>query len=384
MRLSLFIPANIEAILAEWESFAATLLPAAQGLSPLELRDHAQQILEAIARDLSAPQGKQAQVDKSRGLTHVSDQAPETAAQTHAVLRARHGFDINQLCAEYRALRAVVLRLWLDEGGAEPPGLDDIVRFNEAIDQALTESVSFFSSQADRSRNLLLGMLGHDMRSPLQTIQMTAHHLAKLDDDPQVSAAATRLIRSGARMQGLLDDVLDFSRTKLGLGIRVAPAPVDVAVLVADELEQLRVAHGTQRVELDVTGDTAALCDGRRIQQMLGNLVGNAIKYGEPAEAVQVTVTGGDREISIAVRNRGPAIPPSFLCRVFEPLERGPGAETRPDSEGSLGLGLYIAREIAHAHGGEVVASSDESATVFTVRLPRGATDVCEDPPHQH
>ena len=383
MRLSLFISTHMEAILAEWESFAATLLPAAHGMSSLELRDHAQQILEAMARDLSAPQTRQAQRDKSRGLTHVPDQAPETAAQTHAVLRARHGFDISQLCAEYRALRAVVLRLWLDEGGTEPPGLDDIVRFNEAIDQALTESVGFFSSQVDRSRNLLLGMLGHDMRSPLQTIQMTAHHLAKLDDGQQVSAAAARLIRSGERMQGLLDDMLDFSRTKLGLGIRVAPAPVDVAELVGDELDLLRAVHGTHRVELDVTGDTGALCDGRRIQQMLGNLVGNAIKYGEPTAAVQVTVTGGDQDISIAVRNRGPAIPPSVLCRVFEPLERGPGAETRPGSQDSLGLGLYIAREIAHAHGGEVVARSDESETVFTVQLPRVAPDVCDDPLHQ-
>jgi signal transduction histidine kinase len=182
MRLSLFISVRMEAIIAEWESFAATLLPAAHGMSPLELRDHGQQILEAIVRDLAATQTRQAQIDKSRGLAPVSVSAPETAAQTHAVLRARRGFDINQLCAEYRALRAAVLRLWLDEGEAEPSALEDIVRFNEAIDQALTESVSFFSSQVERSRNLLLSMLGHDMRSPLQTIQMTAHHLAKLYD----------------------------------------------------------------------------------------------------------------------------------------------------------------------------------------------------------
>jgi signal transduction histidine kinase len=382
MRLAQFISAEMEAILAEWESFAGTLLPAAQGMSSLELRDHAQQILEAVAIDLSAPQTRQAQVDKSRGLAPVSDRAPETAAQTHAVLRARRGFDINQLCAEYRALRAVVLRLWLDKGGAEPPELDDIVRFNEAIDQALTESVSFFSSQVDRSRNLLLGMFGHDMRSPLQTIQMTAHHLAKLNDGQQVSAAATRLIKSGARMQGLLDDMLDFSRTRLGLGIRVAPVPVDVAALVDDELEQLRVAHGTQRVKLDVAGDTRALCDGRRLQQMLGNLVGNALKYGEPTATVRVAVTGDDRMIYIAVGNRGPAIPPSVLCRAFEPLERGPGAETR-DARDSLGLGLYIAREIARAHGGEVDARSDDSETVFTIRLPRHAPDTREDRPRK-
>jgi hypothetical protein len=311
MRLSQFILNEKEAILAEWESFAATLTPAAQGMSSLELRDHAGRILEAVTKDLSKPQTRQAQFDKSRGLAPALEHAPETAAQTHAVLRARHGFDINQLCAEYRALRAVVLRLWLDGGDAEPAELEDVIRFNEAIDQALTESVSFFSSQVDRSRDLLLGMLGHDMRSPLQTIQMTALHLAKLNDGQDIGAAAARLIRSGARMQGLLDDMLDFSRTKLGLGIRVSPACVDVAALVSDELDQLRIAHGKHTIELDVTGDTRAPCDGRRIQQLLGNLVGNAIKYGEPTAAVRVMITGCEREISLAVRNRGPAIPPS-------------------------------------------------------------------------
>jgi signal transduction histidine kinase len=374
MRLAQFISGEMEAIIAEWEGFAATLLPAAGDMSSLELRDHARQILEAVARDLSTVQTRQAQVDKSRGLAPVSERAHETAAQTHAVLRERSGFDINQLCAEYRALRATVLRLWMDRGGPQAHELDDVIRFNEAIDQALAESVSFFSSQVERSRNLLLGMLGHDMRSPLQTIQMTANHLAKLNNGGDVCAAAARLIRSGARMQALLDDMLDFSRTKLGVGIRMVPAPVDAAVLVNDELDQLRAAHGAHTVELDVTGDTGALWDGRRIQQMLGNLVGNAIRYGEPTAAVQVTVTGGDREISIAVRNRGPAIPPSALYRIFEPLERGPGAHSRAGSQDGLGLGLYIARENARAHGGDIQVRSDETETVFTVRLPRSCS----------
>lgn len=333
--------------------------------------DHARQILDAVAKDLSTPQTRQEQFDKSRGLTPLAESAPETAAQTHAVLRARRGFDINQLCAEYRALRATVLRQWLDKGVTDRSDLDDIMRFNEAIDQALTESVSFFSSQVDRSRNLLLGMLGHDMRSPLQTIQMTAHHLATLNDGGNVSVAAARLIRSGARMQGLLDDMLDFNRTKLGLGIRITPAPVAIATLVEEELDQLRAAHGAQKVELEITGDTRANCDGRRIQQMVGNLVGNAIKYGEPTAPVRVVVLATDVDISIEVRNRGPAIPPSALYRIFEPLERGPGTGGRAESTDSLGLGLYIAREIAHAHGGDITARSDENETVFTVRLPR-------------
>jgi signal transduction histidine kinase len=378
MRLAQYISQEMEAILAEWESFAGTLLPAAKGMSSLELRDHAREILEAIAEDLARPQTRQAQLDKSRGLARVAENDPETAAQTHAVLRARGGFNINQLVAEYRALRAAVLRLWLSNGAMQAGDLDDVIRFNEAIDQALTESVSLFSSQVERSRNLLLGVLGHDMRSPLQTIQMTARHLAELNTGQDVSAAAARLARSGAQMQALLDDMLDFNRSRLGLGIRVVPDKVDIAAVVGEELDQLRAAHESREVVLEVRGHTRAFCDGRRIQQMLGNLVGNAIKYGDPATAVRVTVTATDGEILIGVKNHGPAIPPSDLRRVFEPLERGPGAETRANSHESLGLGLYIAREIARAHGGDIDARSDASETVFTVRLPRRDADASE------
>jgi signal transduction histidine kinase len=378
MRLAQFISQEMEAILAEWESFAATLLPAAEGMSSGELRDHAQQILEAIAKDLATPQSRAAQIAKSHGRAPRVMNAPETAAQTHAVLRARGGFDINQLVAEYRALRAAVLRLWLDSGGPQATELDDVTRFNEAIDQALAESVSFFATQAEQSRDLLLGMLGHDMRSPLQTIQVTAYHLAKLNEGQEVSAAAARLIRSGARMQALLEDMLDFSRTKLGLGIRVAVAPVDLGVLVADELDQLRAAHAGQAVELEIAGDTRTACDGRRVQQMLGNLVGNAFKYGEPTVAVRVRVTGCGEEVSIEVINHGPAIPPSALHRIFEPLERGPGTEGNAGAHDSLGLGLYIAQEIARAHHGDIAARSDAAETVFTVRLPRHSPDTPE------
>jgi hypothetical protein len=103
--------------------------------------------------------------------------ATETAAQTHALLRARAGFDINQIAAEYHALRASVLRLWMDDGQPEAPHMDDVIRFNEAIDQALAESVALFPCAG---RNLLLGMLGHDMRNPFQAIQVTASYLESL------------------------------------------------------------------------------------------------------------------------------------------------------------------------------------------------------------
>jgi signal transduction histidine kinase len=371
MRLADFILRDMETILRQWESFALTLLPAAANMKSLALRDHAQQILEAVAKDLSTSQTKEAQREKSMGRAPQVIGAPETAAQTHALLRARSGFEINQLAAEYRALRASVLRLWMDVCQPEAPYPDDIIRFNEAIDQALAESISFFSAQVDQARNLLLGMLGHDMRSPLQTIQMTAMYLAALNAGDKVSGAASRLIHSGARMQALLDDMLDFNRTNLGLGINISPTHVDLADLFANEVDLVRAAHPDHQIDLEVEGDSQGVWDGRRLQQLLGNLVLNAIKYGAPDVPVKVTVTGEEEEVRFEVKNNGIAIEQQTLDQIFDPLRRGPNQENQYDADGNLGLGLYIAREVAKAHGGNIEARSDDAKTVFAVRLPR-------------
>jgi signal transduction histidine kinase len=226
MRLSDFIVRDMQAILTQWEAFAASRLPAANGMTSLALRDHAQQILEAVVKDLSTPQTAEAQAAKSMGRAPKLLNATETAAQTHGMLRAQSGFEINQMASEYRALRASVLRLWMDACQPETPNLDDMIRFNEAIDQALAESIAYFSDKVDEARNLLLGMLGHDMRTPLQAIQMTATYLGALNAGEKVSMAAARLINSGSRMKSLLDELVEFNRAKLGLGIRVAPAHV--------------------------------------------------------------------------------------------------------------------------------------------------------------
>ena len=371
MRLADFILRNMETILGEWEAFAATLLPAAAGMTSLALRDDAKQILEAIAKDISTPQTDEAQAEKSKGRAPKLTGAAETAAQAHAVLRARSGFDINQLAAEYRALRASVLRLWMDAYEPDDINLDDMIRFNEAIDQAIVESIGFFSAQVDQARNLLLGMLGHDMRSPLNTIVMTAQYLAKLNAGADVSDAATRLIRSGASMKALLDDLINFNRTRLGLGIKTELADVDLAAVFADELEQLRGAHPSRQIELAVVGDTRGLWDRVRLQQLLRNLVVNAIIHGSPDTPIHVRLAGDQADITIEVKNRGPAIEKANLDQIFEPLKRGLGQVNRDDGESGLGLGLYIVREIARAHGGEVTVQSDKEETVFAVRLPR-------------
>ena len=302
------------------------------------------------------------------GLAAKIAGAPETAAQTHALLRAKSGFDIRQLAAEYRALRASVLSGWMDDCQPEAPHLDDIIRFNEAIDQALAESVDFFSAQVDQARNLLLGTLGHDMRTPLQSIQMTARYLAALNAGEKVSDAAARLINSGARMKALLDDLLDYNRTRLGLGIDIARTQVDLGNLLAAQVEELRAAHPEHPLTLEVRGDCNGMWDGRRLEQMLANLVANAMKYGTPRAPVRIVMTGDESDVRLEIINIGTPIDPAVLDHIFEPLNRG---EQGASTDGSLGLGLYIAREIVKAHGGEITARSDDSETIFTARLPR-------------
>jgi signal transduction histidine kinase len=365
MRLAEFITTRMAEILAAWEAFAATQLPAARHMSSLELRDHAQQILEAIVVDLGTSQTRAEQMAKSHGLAPFP--AHETAAQVHAVLRANSGFDVRQLASEYRALRASVLGLWLEQGTPAATDLDDMVRFNEAIDQALAESIGHFSDRVERARNLLLGMLSHDMRSPLQTIQLTAAYLSRLNAGDAVSTAAQRLIDSGERVQALLDDLTDFNRANLGLGIAIAPTECELGALCGEELARLREDFPGHALELHADGRCEGRWDGLRLKQLVCNLVTNAVKYGAADAPVQVALAGDADGVRLEVVNRGPTVPPETLAHVFEPLSRGPNAAQQP----GLGLGLFIVHEIAHAHGGTVEARSADGVTVFAVRLPR-------------
>jgi signal transduction histidine kinase len=363
----------MEAILVEWEAFATTLLPAAEGMTALALRDHAKQILMAVVKDLRTGQTREEQMKKSKGQAPKVAGAQETAAQTHAVLRARSGFDINQLVAEYRALRASVLRLWMDAHPLGQGGVEDMIRFNEAIDQAIAESVSHYHATVERHRSLLLGMLGHDMRSPLNAIQLTASYLTELNAGVEVSEAALRVMRSGRSMQDLLDELVDFNRTSLGLGVRVRPMEIDLGTVVVEELEQLRAAHPGRQIELTTGADTRGRWDGGRVQQLLRNLITNAIKYGSPDKPIRVTLRCGPAEASLEVTNSGRAIDPADLQRVFDPLERAVPPSQAGGSPEGLGLGLFIVRAIAEAHGGQVDLQSERGETTFTVKLPRAA-----------
>jgi signal transduction histidine kinase len=138
-----------------------------------------------------------------------------------------------------------------------------------------------------------------------------------------VATCAARLSKSARSLQALLDDLLDFNRTKLGLGITISPAAVDLEGAFSAELEQLRVANPGRTIELEVSGDVSGVWDIDRLNQLLGNLVVNALKYGASGSPVKIVLSGLMAEVAFSVHNQGPKIEHSVLAQIFEPLKRG-------------------------------------------------------------
>jgi signal transduction histidine kinase len=374
MGLSDFITLEADKIISEFESFAMQQLPAAADMDVVALRDHARQVLDAIALDMRQPQSKLQQREKSLGKAPRVDSVRSSPGEIHGTLRAAAGFDVNQTVAEYRALRASVIRLWMESapvlGRAE---VIELTRFNEAMDEALAASILRFAAEAARMRNLFLGVLSHELRTPLSTIMASGESLLIAAKGGKVlPEAADRTLRGARRIQSMLDDLLDYVRSGLGEGMRVTTAPANMDQICTRVIGEVQAIHPGRVIDLRTVGDSSCVCDGQRIAQSISNLLGNALRHGARDMPVTVKVDGSAADtITISVHNAGSPIPGDTRETLFEPLVRGAGA----DHGGyNLGLGLYVVREIASAHGGAVdVRSDDETGTVFSVTLPRDA-----------
>ncbi|MEO8655230.1 MAG: HAMP domain-containing sensor histidine kinase [Ramlibacter sp.] len=374
MTLSRFITENMEAIVLEWQAFATTMEPAASTMSALALRDHAKPILLAIAKDIDSSQTAAAQADKSKGLAPVRS-TRETAAATHGALRHLSGFDMNQLGAEYRALRASVIRLWTKHHAKEMDSaiFEDMIRFNEAVDQAVAESTSRYVAELALSRDTFMAILAHDLRSPLSAITMLSYLMEKSAPTETVGKQSGQIQRSAKEMSGMISELLDYTRTQLGKGIPVKPKACSMLVICRDAVEEVRSAHPDRQFVLDVAEDKAALVDPSRLRQALSNLLNNAVQHGDPASPISMTVRSDGQAMAIEVKNSGEPIPPDALQVIFDPLvqlsARSAAKPAVPST--NLGLGLFIAREIALGHRGTLDVTSDrENGTVFTMRLP--------------
>lgn len=372
-RLSDFIRSNIQPLLQAWEEFARTIEPPALTMSDQDLKDHAHQMLLAFAVDLDIPQSEPERVAKSKGKGQRNGR--DSAAETHAEARLRAGYSLVQLVSEYRALRSSVLSLWSKQPSvSRTDELGDMTRFNEAVDQALAESVARYESLIEQSRHMFLAILGHDLRNPLGNVVSGSSFIARANDiSHQHVEVAMRILNSAKRMSSLINDLIDFTRSHLGSGIPVQPRQGDLVAVCLQVIEELRTFHPGRPIEFKAPARVDALLDDARIAQMLSNLVGNAMQYGSHDAPVIVQIVSAPDELIISVSNQGPAIPAEKLTGIFDPLVRGETTSQAGAGGGtSLGLGLYIAREIVRAHGGVLnVSSSAVDGTHFTAHLPQ-------------
>ncbi|MEP6507493.1 MAG: sensor histidine kinase, partial [Gemmatimonadales bacterium] len=371
MRLSEFIVANREKIMVEWEAFARTCSPASGSMNVESLRDHASEMLTVIAADLDKPQDDEEQSEKSKGNAENAEGTGKTAAEHHGADRAESGFSTDQMVAEYRALRASVIRLWTDgQIGSQPTDLEDLTRFNEAIDQSLAESITRYTQDLDHSKEMFLAILGHDLRTPLGAIMMSANFMLETEElkEPHLTLAS-RISKSSTRMNQMIGALLDFTRSRLGGGIPIERAAMNMGKAAHDVVEEIAAAYPKRKVIIDARGSLEGEWDCSRVSQVLTNLIANALEHGSRESTVNVTVEGDASEVRIAIHNHGPAIPPDRLNGIFNPMKSGASVQTNSSGPaGNLGLGLYIADRIVFAHQGKLeVESGEDKGTTFTV-----------------
>jgi signal transduction histidine kinase len=216
----------------------------------------------------------------------------------------------------------------------------------------------------------ILGIVGHDLRNPLGAVHMSAALLQRKGGLEGWQARTVERIRSSAgRMGRIIADLLSYTRTRLGTGLPMERRRASLEPICRRVVDELLAANGDRTITIELAGEASGEWDPDRLEQVASNLVSNAVDHGDPAAPVVVSIDGTGDAVVLEVRNRGDPIPAEVLAHLFEPFSRGPEERSRKGS--GLGLGLYIAREIVRAHGGEIAVRCDGGETAISVRLPR-------------
>lgn len=282
--------------------------------------------------------------------------------------------DLRERIEKCRELRASMIHQWSAAHRAPSSSdIDDLIRFSEAIDRILMESIAQAHGRARRAREMFLAVLGHDLRTPLGAVVMASEYLVTRGElterDLQL---ATRIRSSGQRMDALVNDLLDFTRCRLGDGIPISPVRTSFGAIAAEVVEEIRAAHPDCELQCDIRESVQGDWDAGRLWQALSNLIENAVFHGG-GTPVRVSVTAEAGDVVASVHNAGSAVSVEDQERIFDPFERvaREGGPIRGGPGGGLGLGLYIARAIAVAHGGSLtMSSSPASGTTFNLRVP--------------
>lgn len=306
-------------------------------------------------------------------MTQAGD--TKTAASAHGGDRQASGFTLPQLTAEYRALRASVIRLWLPTVKSfSRKSVEELAKFHEGMDKALQESAVKFAEKTNRARDTFLAILGHDLRSPLATLTMAGLFLTREGEGTERTAQiGARVKRSAAAMTTMVNDLLEYARSELGGKMPINPSLGDLRDICQNAVDEASIAHPDCAFELQCLGETIGDFDAPRLSQVLSNLLNNAAQYRSDQKPVLLAANGGPDWMIITVTNFGREIAAEALDSIFDPLvQLAVSTDQKGPARTSLGLGLFIAREITESHGGTIhVMSSRDDGTVFTVRLPR-------------
>jgi len=246
--------------------------------------------------------------------------------------------------------------------------ISDLKRSHRQLEKNLEEH-----RELEQLRERLLGIVGHDLRTPLTAITASAERLMRRSSLPPADALiVSPIVRSAKRMARMINQILDFTRVRLGGGFEIEPRASDLVEVCREMISECAHANPDRQIVLTSGDSVSGVWDRDRLCEVVSNLRGNALQHGAPDAPVEVELATSPDEAVLRVRNQGKPIPADVLPHVFDPFRRARSKSetTRPDS---LGLGLYISKEIVASHGGSIAVESSKDATIFSVRLPRAA-----------
>jgi signal transduction histidine kinase len=248
------------------------------------------------------------------------------------------------------------------------------VELATAIANHVAAACARFASLAELERTvrfneMFTAILGHDLRNPLGAIMAAAQLAQRRQENDKLARPLARIVSSGQRMARMIDQLLDFTRVRVGAGLPLQPGPADLMSVLRQVSDELEHGNPGWHLHLQLQGEGTGCWDVDRLSQVFSNLIGNAIQHGQMDSGVKIRADGSSPEaVRLEVQNMG-TIPPGLVGKLFEPMA---GGEKKSERSSGLGLGLYISRQIVEAHGGSISVHSDEvEGTRFTVTLPR-------------
>jgi sigma-B regulation protein RsbU (phosphoserine phosphatase) len=250
----------------------------------------------------------------------------------------------------------------------------ELVLSRKRLEDLVAETTRLHAEAKDRAlfAEQMIGIVSHDLRNPMSSIQMGVHLLAQAEPAPSQQRILARIKRSAERATRLIADLLDFTQARVGKGLSINLEAIDLHAVAAETVDELCHVYPARTLIHRQIGQGACTADASRLEQVIGNLVSNAMAYGSREKPVTVTSTVDTSTFSIAVHNEGAPIPTATQPGLFQPMARG---TTVANPARSVGLGLFIVSEVAKAHGGKaLVASTPEHGTTFTVLIPRATS----------